>query len=181
MIDRALTSSIIDGLAVLTIAAQIFIVLFGIVFILHKVNKKNKILKNIVEFFSSNSLYFGLLVATVATTGSLFLSEIAGFAPCKLCWYQRIFMYPQVILLGIASFKNDCGIVKYTLPLLGIGIAVASYHYVLQMSPLPLPCTDEIASCAAKQAARFGYITIPLMSWTAFLLIGVFMLITKKR
>ena len=177
--NRETVSLVIDFLAALTIFAQVFIVVFGLVYLLHRLNKKNKTLKDIIGFFSANSLYFALLVATVATTGSLFLSEIAKFVPCNLCWYQRIFMYPQVILLGVATLTNDLNIKKYVLPLVGIGIAIATYHYALQMSPFPLPCTDEVASCAAKQAARFGYITIPMMSWTAFLLVGILMLLSK--
>ena len=180
MIDRALSSSIIDALAILVIGSQILLALLVIVWLIHKVQPKDKSFTKIYNFISDNSLPFAFLIAVIATCGSLFLSEIAGFTPCKLCWFQRIFMYPETIILGIATFLSDNGIRKYVLPLVVLGFIIATYHYILQMSPLPLPCTDEVASCAAKQAARFGYITIPLMSWTAFALIGILMVFKKK-
>lgn len=138
-------------------------------------------IKQIIQFFSQNALAFAFLVATAATIGSLFFSEIAHFPPCKLCWYQRIFMYPQVLILGIAAYKNDFGVKKYIIPLSIMGLIIALYQYALQMAPFPLPCTDEIASCAAKQFAIFSYITIPLMSATAFAAIIVLFLFGRKE
>lgn len=179
--DRGLISAIITGFAILTLISQILLGIFVIIFFFDKLTKGNKSIKKIIQTLSSNSLAFAFIVSVIATLGSLFLSEIAHFVPCKLCWFQRIFMYPQVLLLGIATFKNDFGVRKYIIPLSAIGLTIAIYHYILQMSPIPLPCTDELASCAARQFAQFGYITIPMMSLTAFLLIIFFMLISKKK
>ncbi|HVT00937.1 MAG TPA: disulfide oxidoreductase [Patescibacteria group bacterium] len=179
--DKASALLIVNGFADLVLLSQVFLVVFILILVLSKVFKKNKTLKGVVNVFSENALIFAFFVALAAMTGSLFFSEVAHFVPCKLCWYQRICMYPQVLILGIAAFKNDFSIKRYILPLSIIGFLIATYHYVLQMSPLPLPCTDEIASCAAKQAAFFGYITIPLMSWTAFAMIILFMLLIKKK
>ena len=179
--DKELISVIITGLATLTLVTQVFLGIFVSVFLFSKLTKSNKPIKKLIQFLSSNSLSFAFLVSVVVTLGSLFLSEVAHFIPCKLCWFQRIFMYPQVLLLGIATFKNDFGVRKYIIALSIIGAAIAIYHYLLQMSPIPLPCTDEVANCAAKQFAQFGYITIPMMSLTAFLLIIFFMLISKKK
>lgn len=180
-VDRELISAIITGFVTLTLISQIFLGIFVIIFFLEKLTKSNKSVKKIIQTLSSNSLSFAFLVSVVATLGSLFLSEVALFIPCKLCWFQRIFMYPQVLLLGIATFKNDFGVRMYIIPLSAIGLTIAIYHYILQMSPIPLPCTDEVASCAARQFAQFGYITIPLMSLTAFFLILVFMFLSKKK
>ncbi|OGH17309.1 MAG: hypothetical protein A3C30_01365 [Candidatus Levybacteria bacterium RIFCSPHIGHO2_02_FULL_40_18] len=138
-------------------------------------------MKKITQFLSDNSLPFAFLVAVAATAGPLFLSEIAHFTPCKLCWFQRIFMFPQVLILGIATFKNDFSIKRYILPMSVIGAAIAIYHYLLQTSPIPLPCSDEVANCTLKQFAYFGYITIPLMSFTAFALIIFLMLFLKRQ
>lgn len=179
--NKELISVVITGLATLTLISQVFLVIFAIVFFLGILTKNSKTVNKVIQLFAGNSLAFAFLVSVISTLGSLFLSEIAHFIPCKLCWFQRIFMYPQVLILGIATFKNDFGVQKYIIPLSLIGAAIAIYHYLLQMSPIPLPCTDEIASCAAKQFASFGYITIPMMSLTAFLLILVFMFISKKR
>ena len=179
--DKELISAIITGLATLTLVTQVFLGIFVSVFLFSKLTKSNKPIKKLIQFLSSNSLSFAFLVSVVVTLGSLFLSEVAHFIPCKLCWFQRIFMYPQVLILGIATFTNDFGVRKYIIPLSIVGLAIAIYQYALQMSPIPLPCTDEIASCAAKQFASFGYITIPMMSLTAFSLILVFMFLSKKK
>ena len=179
--DREFISAVINGLATLTLIAQVFLGIFVIIFFFGTLTKSNKPVKKLTQSLSSNSLAFAFLISVVATIGSLFLSEVAHFIPCKLCWFQRIFMYPQVLILGIATFKNDFSVRKYIIPLSLIGLAIAIYHYALQMSPIPLPCTDEIASCAAKQFASFGYITIPMMSATAFALIILFMLFVKRK
>lgn len=176
--NKEIVSSFISILGTLTLTGQIL--LFFIILLLVSSVFKKKSLRGSIKFLSENAISFAFLIAIIATVGSLFLSEIAHFVPCKLCWFQRIFMYPQVLILGIAAFKNDFAVKKYIIPLSLIGLVIASYHYILQMSPIPLPCTDEIASCAAKQFASFGYITIPLMAWTAFALILVLMIFINK-
>lgn len=176
------TALIIVGLfADLVLVGQILIALFALLFLASRVAKKNKFIASIMRFLSENALSLGFLIALIAMSGSLFFSEIAHFTPCKLCWYQRICMYPQVVLFGIAAIKNDFKIKIYSLALATIGLVIAIYHYVLQMSPIPLPCSDEVANCALKQVGYFGYITIPLMSATAFLMIIILMLQIKKK
>ncbi len=178
--NKEIISFAIQSLATLVLLSQIFLVLIGVTYWYSRINKKNKIVKSVVKFFSENALSFAFLVALVATAGSLFLSDFAHFTPCKLCWFQRIAMYPQVILLGIAAVKNDLSVKRYVLPIVGVGAIISIYHYVLQMSPIPLPCTDEVANCALKQVAPYGYITIPLMALTAFALIAFFMFLAGK-
>lgn len=172
---------VINLFGMLTLIAQIILGIFVLLLILKRLDKNNKTIKRIVQFLSDYGLVFSFFIALFATFGSLFLSEVAHFTPCKLCWYQRIFMYPQVLLLGIATLKNDFGIKRYVLPMSIIGAGIAIYHYLLQVSPIPLPCSDEIANCALKQINYFGYITIPLMSFTAFALIILFMVMSKKK
>lgn len=179
--SREAALAIVGGFGYLTLAAQILLGILVLLLLFRTLAWKNKLASSIVIFFSENALPFAFLVSLAAAAGSLFFSEIAHFVPCKLCWYQRIAMYPQVLLLGIASVKNDFSIRKYVLPLSLIGAVIAIYHYLLQMSPLPLPCSDEVANCALKQFAYFGYITIPLMSLTAFVLIIIFMLLAISR
>jgi len=179
--DKQTAHIIVNLFADGVLLAQIFIAFFVILLFLRNIAKKNKQINKVVQFFSDNALVFSFFVALFAMSGSLFFSEIAHFVPCKLCWYQRICMYPQVLLLGIANLKNDWGIKRYVLPLSIVGAVIAAYHYLLQMSPIPLPCSDEIVSCAAKQVGYFGYITIPLMSFTAFALIILFMSQIKKK
>lgn len=120
------------------------------------------------RFIGNNSMAIGFLIAVAATVSSLFLSEVVLFVPCKLCWYQRILMYPQVVILGIGLFLNDKRAKLYALVLSIVGLLVAVYHILLQFWPGIFPCSDEIANCALKQFEYFGYITIPVMSATTF-------------
>jgi disulfide bond formation protein DsbB len=113
-------------------------------------------------------------VALTATFGSLFYSDVLGYTPCKLCWFQRICMYPQVVLLAIAWWKKDSGVGKYSLSLSVIGIVLAVYHYYLQLGGDPLvPCSTVgySVSCSQRFILEYGYITIPMMALTAFALI----------
>jgi disulfide bond formation protein DsbB len=174
-----LTPLVNQILSTLTVIGQIIIIsaiiFFGFIF----KKKKNNIFFN---YISNHSILFAFIVALTATSGSLFYSEIAGFDPCKLCWLQRIFMYPQVILLGIALKRKDMGVIYYSLALSMIGAIIAGYHYLLQIDIAPAtPCSaiGSSASCSQVFVMNFGYVTIPMMSFTAFLLIIVFMIVRK--
>ena len=120
----------------------------------------------------SRGLLFAWIVALLATLGSLFYSDILGYTPCKLCWFQRIFMYPQAILLGVAFFRRDNRVLEYVLWLSGIGFLIAAYHYLIHIGLLPGSCavTGISVSCSQRFVMEFGYITIPMMSLTAFAL-----------
>lgn len=119
-------------------------------------------------------LYLAWLVAIVATSGSLYFSEVRAFVPCSLCWFQRIFMYPLVILLGIASFRQDKRIIPYVLSLSIVGGLIAVWHVLEENLPaLELPICQVGVPCSLKYVNYFGFITIPVMSLTAFTLITV--------
>lgn len=127
-------------------------------------------------------LYFAWLVSVVATLGSLYFSEIRMFLPCELCWYQRIAMYPLAIILGIAAYTQDIKITKYVLPLSIIGGGIAFYHYLLEKVPglaSVKPCSQGIP-CDIPWINWFGFITIPFLSLVAFILITVFLVLSKK-
>jgi disulfide bond formation protein DsbB len=161
-------------LAILTLGSQVFIVLGLIQILFFRKNSGNPIIK----FFSSNGYLFAFIVALVATGGSLFYSEIAGFEPCKLCWFQRIFMYPLVILLGLALIKKDKNFSIYPSALAMIGAVISLYHNAIYYGGIPIfPCEPFGlgVSCTKVLVMEFGYITIPLMALTAFLLILLFL------
>lgn len=125
-------------------------------------------------------LFFLWLLSLVATAGSLFFSEVMLLAPCVLCWYQRIAMYPLVLLFGLALFPLDLGILRYTRWLTGVGFGIAVYHNLLYYHLIPeslAPCKQGI-SCTTVQLEWLGFITIPLLSLTAFglILAGHFLL-----
>jgi disulfide bond formation protein DsbB len=128
-------------------------------------------------------LFLAWVVALIATLGSLFFSQIMMLPPCSLCWFQRIFMYPLVIILltGLVSF--DSSVLKYSLPLTGLGWGIALYHNLLYYEILPesaSPCVQGI-SCTSLQLNWLGFVTIPLMSLAAFSLIIVILLMLNVR
>jgi disulfide bond formation protein DsbB len=114
-------------------------------------------------------LFLAWIVALGATLGSLYFSEIANFEPCKLCWFQRIFMYPLAVILGIAAFRRDRGIRWYALPLAGIGLAIALYHYLIERFPdLDSGACSAAVPCTFVWFEEFGFVTLPFMAATAF-------------
>lgn len=137
----------------------------------------------VIEKLGKYALPFAFLIATLATVGSLFYSEIANFDPCKFCWFQRIFMYPLPLLLGLAWWKKDSNITFYTIPMAIIGGLLALNHYILQItgsSIIPCSAVGQSASCSKRFVMLFGYITIPMMALTAFALIFVALFVYKK-
>jgi hypothetical protein len=179
-----LISLVSDLLSLLTFITGLALLIFVAIFTYKKIAKNNLLFFNkILIFVKKNALLLSLIVALTATLGSLFYSEIAGYAPCKLCWYQRIFMYPQVVLLGIAIWKKDIKIVNYVIPLSIIGALIASYHYYLQLGfkeDVACAVVGYSALCSDRFFLHYGYITIPMQALTAFLLI-VALSYTLKR
>ncbi len=123
------------------------------------------------------------IVASIATTGSLFFSEVMGFPPCILCWYQRICMYPLVLLLLGATIKPDKHIFKYSFPIAFFGWIIALYHNLLHYEIVPesaSPCREGL-SCSDVWINWLGFITIPILSFTAFSIILCLLVIFYKR
>lgn len=174
------TSSIIWLLGTLTLVGQIVAVVLVAILILNKLKIKNSMVTKITKFLSQNNVAVVLVISASAMMGSLTLSEILGFLPCQLCWYQRISMYPIAVISFIALLTND-RIKKYVLTLSVVGVLVSIYHILLQMFPTILECNDETAKCSAVQFAQYGYITIPVMSFTAFLLVILVSLFTNSK
>jgi len=129
-------------------------------------------------------LYVAWGQAIIATIGSLFFSEIMGYVPCSLCWYQRILMYPLVVVLAVGILRRDDGIRSYVLPLSGLGFAIALYHNLLYFGFIPEDtiriCTVG-ASCRTRWFEWFGFISIPQLSLIAFTVIIVAMLWYRRK
>lgn len=128
-------------------------------------------------------LYGAWIVSMVAMFGSLYFSEIKGFIPCELCWYQRIFMYPLTLMLGIATFQNDSSVKKFVLPLALIGGSISFLHYLEQKIPGfggIKPCVSGVP-CSAQYINWFGFITIPFLALIAFVVIIGCMLFMKNK
>lgn len=127
-------------------------------------------------------LYAAWLVALVATAGSLYFSEVRGFVPCTLCWYQRILMYPLAYLLGVAAWREDAGVVRYALPFSLLGMGVSTFHYLEQKVPgfgFPEACRGGVP-CNIAYIDWFGFVTIPLLAFVAFTLVSLALLFVVR-
>lgn len=133
-------------------------------------------MKNIIKKYYLNAVFFQSLIATM---GSLFFSEVVGLTPCAYCWYQRILMYPIVLLSAVGVFSKDKSAFKYILPLSIPGMLIAGYHYLLQKTGIAasLPSCSTATPCSNIEIQYLGFITIPLMSFTAFLIINLVILV----
>lgn len=129
----------------------------------------------------SYSLELSFSLATIATVGSLYFSNILGYEPCRMCWFQRIFMYPLVLILGIGILFEDDNVTDYALPLTMIGLPIALYHSLIQRYSQfqSSGCSVLSVSCSTEYTFHFGYITIPVMAFTAFL--GVLILLWRFK
>lgn len=127
-------------------------------------------------------LLMAWIVALTATLGSLYYSEIRNFIPCDLCWIQRIFMYPLAILLAIATVKKDANQAYYILPISVIGAGFSFYHYLIEKVPYFSAAGEActIIPCNYEYVNYFGFITIPFMALTAFMLISLLMISVIK-
>jgi hypothetical protein len=132
------------------------------------------------DVLAADALWGGALVALAAMLGSLYLSEVAHFPPCKLCWYQRIAMYPLSIILSIAAVRRDRTIARYVVPITVIGGAISIYHYQLERFPRQhtLSCTLDVP-CTTVWIWKFHYISIPAMALSAFAAITVLVLVAR--
>lgn len=130
-----------------------------------------------------NLVFACWLVASSATLGALFFSEVMHVTPCLLCWYQRIFMFPLVVLLPLGLFPFDPKVVRYALPLSALGAAIAMFHLLLTWGLIPesiKPCTQGVP-CSSNPIEWFGFISIPLMSLLAFSVISALLLMAHRR
>lgn len=130
-----------------------------------------------------SSLLLAWLVASVATASALFIGEVMGMMPCVLCWYQRIFMFPLAIILGLACYTDDRRGAIYGLALSLAGAAMALYHTLLVAGVIPrawIAC-DAAASCADQKLEILGNIQIPWLSLAAFVLISTLLVIYLRK
>ena len=142
--------------------------------------KRMSVFNDVVKQVGSVALPLAFVLTLLSAAMTLYYSDILGFEPCPLCWWQRIFLYPQIFLFGLALWKG----IPYRLlsvVLSAFGFAFAIYHHALQMLPAgSLPCPASNHSCAAITFVEYGYITYPLMAGTLFLFLIVLMVSNKS-
>ena len=124
--------------------------------------------------------YATLVVALVAMLGSLYFSEILFYEPCRLCWFQRIAMYPIVLISLIGIIKQDEYLPTYVLPLSLIGLSISVYHILIQNGIVTQSTGCTNALCSIKYINWLGFISIPVLAGTAFLIISVLMFLSMR-
>ena len=128
-------------------------------------------------------LFICWLLVSLSTSISIFFSSVMEFAPCVLCWYQRICLFPLVLILGAGLISFDKNVVKYSLPLAIAGWFVALYHTLLYSGIIPetmQPCSQGV-SCTEEYIDLFGFITIPMLSLLSFSMVIALLLILQRR
>ncbi|RJF92770.1 disulfide bond formation protein B [Noviherbaspirillum saxi] len=123
------------------------------------------------------------LLATISSLGALFLGEVMGLTPCVLCWYQRICMFPLVLILAASLFPLDVKVVRYAFPLAVTGLGIAIFHLLVAQGLIAetlSPCTQGVP-CSAEQIEWFGFLTIPMLSVGAFAFITALLITTQLK
>jgi disulfide bond formation protein DsbB len=131
----------------------------------------------LVSAVAPQSVLLAWIVATVTTLGSLYYSEHAGFVPCELCWYQRILMFPLVIVLGVAWIRRDAKVWMTALVFVVLGAPLSLYHWLVERVPAfaeSSSCSVSVP-CTAPWFEKLGFVTLAWMAMSSFLLIGALM------
>ena len=167
-----MTHDVIVALAVLGVVGQVLVGLLLLVLLLWVVRIRAP-LAHARSLIWGYELWLAFLVAAIATGGSLFFSEVAHFVPCELCWFQRICMYPLTVTTLLAALFNDHRAARYLLPLPLVGAGVSIYHLLVENGVVKQTQACLVSApggCATKWVNEFGYITIPTLALTGFLL-----------
>ncbi len=157
-----------------TLALQVIVVGLVVALLLRT---RVPMFREVIAQVASIAIPVSFAASLAGSVLTLYYSDILGFEPCPLCWWQRVFLYPQVVLFGLYLAKRNVGIYASSIALSVLGLAVALYHHALQMLPSgTLPCPATGVSCAQVTFLQFGYITYPLMAATLFAFLIVLMI-----
>jgi disulfide bond formation protein DsbB len=185
MAKADVTDAVATSLAVLAVMLQLLLVGLALLGGLALVSPRARaVLAEVRDTLLGGELWIAWAIALVATAGSLFFSEYADFIPCRLCWFQRIAMYPLVILLLMAALRRDHrGGALYALPIATLGALVSIYHLLVEAFPSleTQGCRVGGASCTVKWIDELGYVTIPALALTAFAAIIALSLMVLSR
>lgn len=177
-----MTDAGIAALGVLGVVSHALILLFGIVAALRLAGVDGP-WRFMRETLAGSEVWLAAVVAVVATGGSLFLSEVADFFPCKLCWFQRIAMYP-LVLLALLALARDRRAARYFLPLPIVGLGVAAWHMLVERGVVEDTQSCQISApggCATKWMEELGYVTIPTLAATGFVLVIILLALNGLR
>jgi disulfide bond formation protein DsbB len=175
----AVTHTLITIIAALGVAGQVIAAILLLLGILYALGLRGP-LDAVRGWLWGYELWAGFAVAAVATGGSLFFSEVAHYVPCELCWFQRICMYPLSLLLLFLAFHADNRAARYLLafPLVGGGVSI--YHLLVEHGVVQQTTECSLSApggCATKWIEKFGYVTIPTLALTGFVLLIEFLVL----
>ena len=177
-----MTTDTVIALSVLGVVGQVLVALGIVVGVLALVGVREP-LDAIRNLLWGYELWGAFVVAAIATGGSLFYSQIAGFIPCEFCWFQRMMMYPLSILTLLIAARGDNRAARYLLPLPVVGAGTSIYHMLLEHHVIKEPgaCTLTGGGCGTNWIFKenFGYLTIPTLALTAFLLLIGFLVLAS--
>jgi len=159
-----------------TIGLQVLLLVGVILFFTKKGN-------HVLSWVGKRGVFFAYALALAGMVGSLYYSEVAKFAPCVLCWYQRIFVYANVFILGLAVYQKEKAVIPYASLLSIIGGIVALYHVCLPLLPAASATCSLVSdvSCTESYFTMFGYITIPVISLTSFVAMWLLLQLANKH
>lgn len=140
----------------------------------------NTWLRNVAGWLEPACLWFGALIATSATLGSLYYSEVIGFEPCKYCWFQRAAMYPTAVLLVVAAIRKDIAARFYILPLTILGGVMSAYHFWVELSPLSGGSCSPTVPCNTPYFQQWGFVSLAFMALVAFFALSGLILLSPK-
>ena len=169
---------------VLTIAANVAFVVLSVVGIAVLVSPSGRRLgTRVVDAIGPYARPTAAAVAVVTVLGSLSYSELAGFLPCELCWYQRIVMYPLALLLVVGVLRRDKAVFWYAAPFVVIGVPLALYHWLVERVSWFTSSTacSAFVSCNIPYFEKLGYVTLAFMDLSSFLLIGALLMVGRTH
>jgi disulfide bond formation protein DsbB len=178
------TDAVAAGLAGLAIVLQVVVVALAVLALAGLViPAARRPLRAIGSTIAGGEIWIAWVIALAALLGSLLFSEIADFIPCRLCWFQRIAMYPLAVILLIGALRRDVrGVALYALPFPVLGALVSAYHIYIENHPEAESAGCTIgAPCSTKWIDQFGYVTIPTLAITAFAAIATLLVFALRR
>lgn len=160
----------IEAMQVFTALLAVGAALLAVLVVLGRVvGGRSALLDDVMQVIDDAALWLAFLIAGAATAGSLYFSEVANYLPCRLCWLQRIAMYPLAVILLIAAIRRDRAIRWYAIPLAVLGAGVSIYHYLVEWHPqLEGDACDPTNPCSLVWFRQFGFVTLSLMALCGF-------------
>jgi disulfide bond formation protein DsbB len=159
-----MTHDVVSALAVLGLVGQALVVVLVLALLVARVRVR--------ELLWGYELWAAFVVAALATGGSLFFSQVAGYVPCEMCWFQRICMYPLSLLTLFLAWHGDHRAARYLVPFPIVGAGVSIYHILIENHVVSTPQACQVgAGCTVKWIDYFGYMTIPTLALTGFVLL----------